>query len=114
MSTQDTPIGTIFLSPDKRYWKITGEARNVFGRLSYPVICCTKNGKEFSQRDGFNKDFVDKLEWGKYKFPAKDSGKVSRDGVKIGAVKRRLQYLRDRMKADSAEIEEIKLKYELD
>lgn len=109
----NTPIGTIIYSVDKRYWKITGEPREFFGMVSYPVISCTKNGKEFSQTDGFNKDFVDKLEWGKNKFPAKESGKVSRDGVKIGAMKRRLQYLRDRVRSDSAEIEKIRLEYGL-
>ena len=53
-------IGDVFQC-DGVYWKITGAPRGIGYGYSYPVIRCTKTGKEFRATNGFSVSFVDSL-----------------------------------------------------
>jgi hypothetical protein len=46
---------------DGIYWKITGAPRGIGYGYSYPVIRCTKTGKEFKATNGFSVSFIDSL-----------------------------------------------------
>lgn len=98
----ETPIGTVFKSGAGVFWKITGEVQG----YSYPVVRCNKNGKEFKDKNGFTKRYVDELEWKDgVKFTPKSNEKVSQAGIEGGKKKRRLRFLLNRIKSDMEESE---------
>jgi hypothetical protein len=110
MSDKIYPIGTIFKPYLNKpsYWKIIGAPKNSFFWMSYPVIKCNKNGKEFSDQNGFTVDFVNNLPKDQIFIQSKINDKVSTSGKQIGILKRRLGFLIKRVDADLKEIQKIK------
>lgn len=87
------------------YWKVEGEKRKSYGSgFSYPVIKCTKYGKEFSGRNGFSDTHVDKLVAEGKTWKATDHTKVSKAGQQAGILKRKILHLEARIAADTAEL----------
>ena len=124
-------LGTVF-SEHKTYkgktvyWKIIGEKYNTFGsssyyneRFSYPVIKCSKNGKEYSSRSGFSSNLIDAIIQEKFhddgysKFSLVKTGtnigvKAKTVGKEIGIKKRRITYLENRIQRDTNELLRLK------
>ncbi len=81
------------------YWKITGPAQRLGyyagSSFSFPVVKCTKHGKEFSRRDGYGADTVMQLHLQglTVKCGLTEDVKVSTDGKASGARKRRIKHL---------------------
>lgn len=98
-------VGDVF-QYGKSYWKITSVDRQGY----YPVIKCSKTGKEYRDTNGFAHQFVDKLD---------DSAFVNTDvgvkadidkGVKITQTKLRIAFLEDRIHRDIIEAAKLKEK----
>lgn len=90
------------------HWKITGPAHVTFcpGR-SYPVIKCTKTGKEFKSTNGFSSTYVLSL-WNQgLLFKSENNEKASTDGIKSGIRKRRINHLVETMNKMVAELNEL-------
>jgi hypothetical protein len=107
------PIGTVFSKTviKTKYWKITGNPRSSFSKeyYVYPVVRCTKTGKEFKETNGFDVNAVHEN-----KDTFKIIGIVSigtkaniDNGNKIGAMKRRIDYLNARILRDRDKIKSI-------
>lgn len=118
--------GTIF-SNSNGYWKITGEPYCIFGSeskeaeydfnnrynsnykgayyMSYPVIRCNKNGREFKEVNGFN---VLSVKEENIVGTAPLGIKVSTDGIDSGNIKRKIKFLENRI--NEYNIELLKLK----
>lgn len=112
------PVGTIFKHDLGGYWKTTKLPRirlqNTSSRHEYDpryyscdVIKCNKNGKEFSQTNGFALTYI--LE--NMLTVITDSVKVSTDGKEAGIKKRRIQWLEAEIISHQNEL--IQLKKEL-
>ena len=98
-----TPIpdltGYIF-SYKGSFWKVRGPKRDgySYGRVGnsapkyYPVVKCTKHGKEFQSRNNFSAAMVEKLylEGAMVKCGLTEDVKVSTAGKASGARKRRI------------------------
>lgn len=92
-------IGYIF-SYKGSFWKILGPKKEGYGRMGYapkyyPVVKCTKHGKEFQSRNSFSADMVEKLylEGAMVKCGLTEDVKVSTAGKASGARKRRITHL---------------------
>lgn len=99
------------------YIKIIGD-KNSYNY--YPYVKCTKNGKEFSERNGYSQSLIEKVVsqgkvevdminyktvWSVHKLPGEvASEKVSTEGKEAGIKKRRLQHLRQEVARYQAEI----------
>lgn len=94
------------------YWKIMGPARNSYGSKTpdtYPVIKCTKTGKEFTGCNGFSIDFVMKLynagEMSKCELT--ENVEVSTAGQESGIRKRRIQHLEAELSSALKEVNQL-------
>ena len=90
--------GLIFARPKTHgtspgHWKITGPARMALGIFSYPVIKCSKHGKEYKQANGFAASYVLRLKEEGQLYEATKEGKASTDGIETGIRKRRIDFL---------------------
>lgn len=101
------PVGTIFTDRDGGYWKVTGPKRKSIGGESYPVIKCSKHGKEFTQTNGFSCRYVDDLFNDGKTWAANSNTKVRTEGQALGAMKRRITHLESRIAADTAELAKL-------
>ena len=103
----NVPIGTIY-SFSGSYWKVTGPKRSGLGCLSYPVIKCTKTGKEFKETNGMRDWFIEQLHSDglTWKF-SEVTEKVSTAGEASGIRKRRIMFLEDKIAAYTKELEEL-------
>jgi len=107
------PIGTIF-KRDNCYWKITGTiGSRAAGGESYPVIKCTKTGKEFITINGFRSDYLENR--GQATGAVEIIGVVSEkvkanigDGLIVGKKKRRVQYLEAKISSCTKELEQLR------
>lgn len=91
------------------YWKVRYISHTGYmGQVpSYSCIRCSKTGKEFKDTNGFTCDWVDReitksTQW-KLQSEGSDLGIKAniKEGNKIGAKKRRITYLRERIAADT-------------
>jgi hypothetical protein len=102
-------IGDIF--PDRTnygYWKITGEPRRSGSySASYPVIKCTKTGKEFKTTNGFNVTFVDSIP--EDQIIKSDVGVKANitGGIEITKRKNRINFLTKKICAYERELKEL-------
>jgi hypothetical protein len=82
---------------DKSYWKILGPKRAGYrGYENYPVVKCTKYGKEFQSSTYYSADFIEKqyAEGTMTKCVLKGEAlEVSTAGKASGIRKRRIQHL---------------------
>jgi hypothetical protein len=110
------PIGTVFSKTliNTIYWKITGAPRLLtFCRdcYSYSVVRCTKNGKEFKETNSFDVNAVHE-ETDVFKiigvFPVETKANIEH-GNKVGAMKRRINYLKNRILRDTEEMKKLVL-----
>lgn len=90
--------GLIFARPKAHgtspgHWKITGPAQMALGILSYPVIKCSKLGKEYQQCNGFAASYVLRLKEEGKLYEATKEGKASTAGIETGIRKRRIDFL---------------------
>lgn len=118
-------LGTIF-KYDNKFWKITGEPFCIDGPNSrfaeedfnnrynsnyhgawymrYPIIRCTKNGKEFKTVTAIPVISV----YDHYISGYSEVGtKVSEDGISSGKIKRRIKYLKDKINSYTKELKEL-------
>lgn len=114
-------VGDVFYSGDlasnpwgtPSYWKITGDP--IPGWLShldaYPVVKCSKLGKEYKQSGGFAVRAVDLIPEEKIFKGAIGLKANITNGNKIGALKRRHDFLVERIRRDSIELDNISEKY---
>lgn len=110
-------IGDIFYSGDlpnalpdayHSYWKITDGPRSGWISFAdtYPVIKCSKYGKEYDRKTGFSVRAVDSIP--DDKITRSTVGvKADTTGVEIGRLKRRLGFLEKRNTADQTEMAKI-------
>ena len=108
----DVPVGTIFENRTS-FWKVTGPKYASYGSRSkpntYPVVKCTKYGKEFSATNGFSDTLVEHL-YAKGATTAatyKAGEGVSEAGKESGIRKRRILWLEATIKAYTKELEEL-------
>jgi hypothetical protein len=91
-----------------KYWKITGAAYPAFGFYSYPVISCSKTGKEYKSRNGFSARFVMNYHRAGFTRKAESTEKANiTEGNRTGAQKRRIAFLTDRIARDTAELAQL-------
>lgn len=104
-------IGTIFEDKNGGYWKVSGPARNSYGNRgrpdSYPVIKCTKYGREYQRTNGFTVMYVDNLVKEGKTWKATDNTEASTDGQARGILKRRVTYLESRIASDTEELNRL-------
>lgn len=102
------PVGTIFNASGST-WKTTGPKRFALGGHSYPVIKCTKYGKEFKETNGFSANLVEcrYREGHTTQCVLKENVKVSTEGEASGKRKRRIQFLEAEIAAYTKELEEL-------
>lgn len=94
------------------FWKITGPSRRVLGANSYPVIKCSKWGKEFKETNGFSSAAVDALSEHQVYRPINDNEGLGNkavidDGIKSGIKKRRIAFLKKRISKDEKELADL-------
>jgi len=94
------------------YWKITGNPYNKGD--SYPVIKCSKKGKEFRETNGFSVSFVSSLKENKegcsdgWIIGSFSSEKAKIDeGIMSATRLRRIQYLQDKISAYQKELNDL-------
>lgn len=75
------------------YWKITGPAKKSVGCYSYPVVKCSKLGKEYKTTNGFSVAYVTRLNAQGLLYSADTQEKASTDGKASGIRKRRIDFL---------------------
>jgi hypothetical protein len=99
------------------YWKVTSVDEKGWQHLwTYHVIRCTKTGKEFKDVNGFSTD-IDRYfrqekgsEFNIVKRATEVGTKANIDkGIESGKVKRRIQYLENKIDRYSKELERLKL-----
>lgn len=111
-------IGDIFCSADlsgadpsapRTYWKINGDPGSgwISTRDSYPVVRCSKFGKEYKSRTWILVSRVDQIS--DDRIINVDVGVKAdiAEGAKIGQLKRRLSFLDRRINADQKELIDI-------
>ena len=99
-------IGRIF-EHNGRWWKINGPMVLRHGAGSWPVISCSKTGKEFTRLNGFSDSFVKRKEEAGLLYYAVSNEKCSTAGKEIGIKKRRIQFLKTRIADDQAELDRL-------
>lgn len=102
MKTTPIVAGDIFFIAG-RYWKVTGPKRGAF----FPVIRCSKNGKEFTDINGFFDRYLETAPAALFIKNVSEQIKVSRDGVNSGRQKRRIAYLKNRIANDQKELAKL-------
>ena len=130
------PIGTVICLKTEQwrstkkvwvtqYWKINGPLRENYwagpGAKSYPVIRCTKTGKEFKNTNGFGSRWIDSLPDGPGSEDAphdeyivgvfNDAERVSTANKQRGIDKRRADYLHSRILHDAKELRKLAKKW---
>ena len=100
-------IGTIFKHGADGYWKVTGPKRKMFGGESYPVIKCSKRGKEYRQRNGFDAKYVESIPKDQLFFAPTGTKADIDDGIESGVRLRRIQFLKYTIAAMQKELEEL-------
>ncbi len=115
MENQKNIIGTIFLR-NGTYWKVVGPIYNGFGNTNYyPVIKCSKLGKEYKYTNGFQTSFIDCLvkfgEWNGAKLISTGSTVgIKADisaGIESAKLKNRINYLRAKINAYQGELDRL-------
>lgn len=97
-------IGSVFKSASS-YWKIIGGVTKS-GMLgeTYPVIKCSKTGKEFRELNRFGRSYVEnRVIIGIFLGEKADID----DGVESGIKKRRIQYLKKKIESFTKELKEL-------
>jgi len=108
------PVGTVF-KHENGYWKTTGWPRLRLKSMAYHnlnnpehyscnVIKCNKNGKEFSQTNGFTLTYIMK----NVLTVVPESVKVSTEGQADGIKKRRIQWLEAEILSHQTELAQLK------
>jgi hypothetical protein len=103
------PVGTVILRKSESkfhqsYWKII-DTHSFCNDISYGVIRCTKNGKEFKETNGFNVKYTD---------ACVANGEIIVISINtfsvqtLGKIKRRILFLTNRIKNDSIELADLK------
>jgi len=100
-----------------QYWKVTDEPRKSWinrDGYSYPVVRCSKTGKEYKDKNGFCTSIDAKLndpECNEYQYIGNfEPGKKANidNGIKTGKIKRRISYLIGRITSDTKELNILK------
>ena len=100
-------IGRIF-EHNGRWWKINGPMQFRWGKDgTWPVISCSKTGKEFTRLNGFSDFFVMRKDAAGLLYYAVSNEKCSTAGKEIGIKKRRIQFLKTRIADDQAELDRL-------